>query len=70
MPKQPATIRAEFTHARVLTEHQLRHAGCAGQDPEKHKLNKALVTVFDTCKQHYLSKPEMTGAELFDFVMK
>lgn len=41
-----------------------------GDDPEKKKLNAALATIFDICKQHYLAKPDMTGAEFFHFVMK
>lgn len=42
----------------------------AGGDQAKHDLAAALPQIFTVCKQFYLSRPSMTGAELYDFVCK
>ncbi len=42
----------------------------AGDDQRKHDLAAALPQIFTKCKQFYQSRPDMTGAELYDFVCK
>lgn len=42
----------------------------AGSDPEKLKLSAALPVIFNKCKTEYQSRPDMTGAELYDFVLR
>jgi hypothetical protein len=42
----------------------------AGEDEEQHKLAAVLPGIFTACKQEYLSRPDMTGAELYAYVCK
>ncbi|EIE22222.1 aminopeptidase [Coccomyxa subellipsoidea C-169] len=41
-----------------------------GNDPEKNKLSAALPKIFKKCKAEYQSRPDMTGAELYAFVLR
>ena len=41
-----------------------------GTDPEKLRLRDDLRVVFDACKAAYLAQPSMTGAELYDRVVR
>lgn len=40
-----------------------------GKDPDKQRLVDDLERIFNTGKVHYLSKPEQTGAQLYDFII-
>ncbi len=50
--------------------HWVPFAYFAGNDPEKLKLSAALPLIFNKCKMEYQSRPDMTGAELYDFVTR
>jgi Xaa-Pro aminopeptidase len=51
-------IEADFGRSYVL-----------GADPEKLRLRDDLALVFEHCQQAYLARPEMTGSELYAFVV-
>jgi Xaa-Pro dipeptidase len=40
-----------------------------GDDPEKRRMQRDLVELFDWCRATYLARPEMTGAELYPIVV-
>ena len=40
-----------------------------GEDPEKQRLVADLATLFHSCRDAYLARPEMTGSELYDHVV-
>ena len=51
--------------------HLLSWRSCnAGNDQAKHDLALALPHIFAVCKEFYVSRPDMTGADLYDFVCK
>ena len=41
-----------------------------GNDPQKKKLVDDLELIFAICKAYYFSKPEQTGAEFYEYIVK
>ena len=40
-----------------------------GDDPDKHRLREALPVVFDAGRAHFESRPDITGEQLFAFMV-
>jgi hypothetical protein len=53
-----AAIEADFGRSYVL-----------GSDPQKLSLHRELAKLFQQCRDFYLQRPSLTGAELFEHVV-
>jgi Xaa-Pro aminopeptidase len=41
-----------------------------GSDPAKHQLQRDLELIFKACQDHFVKHPDITGAELYDHVLR
>ena len=71
MPGHVSTTHWQQSALTLVCTYKWVPFGCfAGSDPEKLKLSAALPVIFNKCKKEYQSRPDMTGAELYDFVTR